>query len=75
MPNETTVRVVRMGPSVDAPEWALRQGSAIAGRHISPEANWDGYAALAKDIAEALYNIAPPICGGRNTFGDQTHAE
>ncbi|MDE2106737.1 MAG: hypothetical protein KGL39_56505 [Patescibacteria group bacterium] len=51
------------------PEWALRHGWSIASRHIKPDESWDGCASLAGDIAEVLYNIAPPVCGSRNTTG------
>jgi hypothetical protein len=59
---QTAIRVVKTGPPVDAPEWAMRRGWAIAQKHVS---DFDVKAALAKDIAEALYNATPAHNGGR----------
>lgn len=62
---ETTIRATEIGPEVNAPEWALRRGWAIAERHLNNDATFQARALLAKDIAELLYNVASPTMGGR----------
>lgn len=48
-----TVKVVAAGRPTDAEEWAMRQGSAMAEKHL-PDADFQTQSALASDIAEAL---------------------
>ena len=64
---ETTIRSVHEGPPVHAPEWAARQGSAIATQHYGETVDaetWQRRAALGALIAEALYATATPAFGG-----------
>ena len=60
--HDTPVRVAADSRSVSAPEWAMRQGMSIAIRHA---VEFDARAALAADIAEALYLAAPASQGGK----------
>lgn len=51
-----------------SPEWAVRMGLDIAERHIdrnSSEEAWNRWAKLARDIADALYEVATPLKGGK----------
>lgn len=47
------LKIIEQGPLTDAEEWAMRQGMAIAERHLL-EGDFQSRAALASEIAEAL---------------------
>ena len=49
-------KVVEAGRPTDAEEWAMRQGSAIAEKHL-PNAPFKVQCDLASDIAEALTSV------------------
>lgn len=51
-----TVKVIQAGRPTNAEEWAMRQGSAIAEKHL-PSADFLTQSALASDIAEALTSV------------------
>lgn len=46
-------RATEVSRDCQADEWAIRQGTAIAKRHM-PDAPFSAYSALACDIADAL---------------------
>ena len=49
-------KVVKMGRPTDAEEWAMRQASSLAEKHM-PDADFETQSALASDIAEALTSV------------------
>ena len=57
------VKAVAVGRPCCAPTWAMFMGMDIAARHF-PRDDFAARAALASDIAEMLYRVATPICGG-----------
>jgi hypothetical protein len=49
-------KAVKMSRPVNAEEWAMRQASAIAEKHM-PDAGFEAQSDLMADIAEALTHV------------------